>query len=140
MSFSDSQIESLISRFEMRQLPKTEWTHEAHLIVAIWYCSKHSLVEALDLVRANITNHNTAVGTPNSDQEGYHESITKFWLLIAKDFIKDRHIESMSDLCNAFIASPQGKSAYPLEYYSAELLFSMPARHRWIEPDLKELS
>ncbi len=49
--YSKQEIESLIERFEKRILPKAEWTHEAHLAVAIWYVSKYSFNEALNLVR-----------------------------------------------------------------------------------------
>ncbi|MGB0175731.1 MAG: hypothetical protein ACPF9D_01105, partial [Owenweeksia sp.] len=68
-------------------LPKPEWTHEAHLVVAIWYSSLYPFEEALSLVRQNITAHNESVGTPNTDTEGYHETITRFWLMVARHFL-----------------------------------------------------
>ena len=137
-TYTQGEIESLIERFEARKLPKVEWTHEAHLVVAIWYCSKFRLDEALPLVRKNISNHNTSVGTPNTDNEGYHETITKFWLMAAMQFLKLQKTEPISELCNAFILSPYGKSSYPLEFYSAERLFSVEARHNWLEPDWRD--
>lgn len=139
-TYSQREIESLIERFEAEKLPKAEWTHEAHLVVAIWYCSKFDFNEALPLVRENITKHNTSLGTPNTDYEGYHETITKFWLLIVNDFIRLQKSGTVSRLCNDFIQSPYGKSSYPLEFYSTERLFSVEARQHWLEPDLKEIS
>lgn len=138
-TYSPEQIESLIERFEALKLPKVEWTHEAHLVVAIWYCSKFPFEEAVSLVRKYITRHNEAVCTPNSDTEGYHETITKFWLLIASDFLKNRDDESIEERCNAFIQADCGKSSFPLEFYSEERLFSVEARHNWMDPDLKEI-
>ncbi|WP_417590993.1 hypothetical protein [Owenweeksia hongkongensis] len=139
-TYSQREIVLLIERFEAEKLPKAEWTHEAHLVVAIWYCSKFDFNEALPLVRKNISRHNTSVGTPNTDNEGYHETITKFWLLVANDFLNLKKTGSISELCNAFIQSPYGKSSYPLEFYSTERLFSAQARHHWLEPDLKEIN
>lgn len=136
-NYSESEIESLIHRFEVRKLPKSEWTHEAHLVVAIWYSKKYDFMTALNLVRKNITNHNDSVGTPNTDSEGYHESITRFWLLTAQEFIRSHSSLTMTELCNRFIHSEFGKRDYPLKYYSRELLFSVEARHSWMEPDLK---
>jgi hypothetical protein len=36
--------------FRKEELPKSEWTHEAHLPVAIWYVSKLGFEKALALV------------------------------------------------------------------------------------------
>lgn len=138
-NYTTLEINSLIARFELRTLPKVEWTHEAHLVVAIWYCSKHEFEEALALVREYISEHNEAVGTGNTDEDGYHESITKFWLLVASDFLKKQSDESIAKLCNDFINSAFGESHYPLSYYSKELLFSVKARHQWIAPDKKAI-
>lgn len=37
----------LVTRFEDGTLPKAEWTHQAHLAVALWYASRLSFEEAL---------------------------------------------------------------------------------------------
>lgn len=138
-NYTEKEINFLIERFEAEKLPKAEWTHEAHLVVAVWYCSKHSLEKALPIVRRNITNHNTSVGTPNTDTEGYHETITKFWLIIASEFLKTQSESSIDVSCNSFINSVYAQSNFPLNFYSEQLLFSVKARHHWVEPDLREL-
>ncbi len=138
-NYSEDEIDDLIKRFEARSLPKVEWTHEAHLVVAIWYAQKNGMNQALDLVRDYITQHNQSVGTPNTDTEGYHESITKFWLIAADKFLQTGQSLSISQACNAFINSPQGKSNYPLNFYSEKRLFSVEARRFWIRPDIKEM-
>jgi hypothetical protein len=33
------------------------------------------------------------------------------------------------------LASPLGNSAWPLRYYCRDRLFSVAARHHWVEPD-----
>lgn len=138
-SYTKAEIESLIERFESRKLPKVEWTHNAHLVVAIWYCSKHPFAKALELTRQYITVHNESVGTPNTDTEGYHETITKFWLIVANHFIQTSEPASITELCNNFIQSEKASSSYPLNFYSKEKLFSVEGRHNWVEPDLREI-
>ncbi len=135
--YSKEEIESLIERFEKRILPKVEWTHEAHLAIAIWYVSKYSFNEALNLVRDNITRHNESVGTPNTDYKGYHETITRFWLMVAHRFLSDKNKSDITANCNKLIVSEKGISNYPLLYYNGITLFSVKARHEWVEPDLK---
>lgn len=138
-NYSEAEVNALIKKFELRKLPKVEWTHEAHLLVAIWYCSKHNFEEALELVRKHISAHNEAVGTGNTDEDGYHESITKFWLMVASHYIKKHHESSIAHLCNSFINSDFGHSTYPLEFYSKKRLFSLEARYNWLSPDLKDM-
>jgi hypothetical protein len=137
--YTTSQLHFLIERFEKRQLPKVEWTHEAHLAVAIWYLTHYTFDEALALVRKNITDHNTSVGTPNSRNEGYHETITRFWLSTAKHFLAERQLLTVTENVNAFITSDKGQSSYPLHYYNSSTLFSVYARQHWVEPDLQHL-
>ena len=93
-TYTEAEINALIDRFEKQELPKVEWTHEAHLVMAIWYMTHYDAKEALDRCRVNITLHNESVGTPNTDDEGYHESITKFWLWVAGKFIADQPEEN----------------------------------------------
>lgn len=138
-NYSSEEVDSLIKRFEAEQLPKMEWTHEAHLVVAIWYCFHFGFEKALPIVRKNITNHNASVGTPNTDTEGYHESISKFWLIVATNFLTNEPNSSVDELCNRFINSEVAHSHYPLEFYSKEVLFSVDARKNWVEPDLNTL-
>ncbi len=137
--YSKSEIDALMLRFEARELPKPEWTHEAHIVVAVWYIMQSDFEQALDIVRENITKHNESVGTINSDTDGYHETITKFWLMVAKAFVEENEFTDKYEAINALIDSRYGKSDYPFEYYSKENLFSVKARHNWIEPDLKKL-
>lgn len=138
-NYSETEVDSLMNRFEARELPKEEWTHEAHLVVAIVYCSNYSLDEALNLSRENISRHNESTGGINTDTDGYHETITKFWLIIADNFLQGKSFESSSEACNALINSDFGGSKFPFEYYSENLLFTVHARHNWKDPDLRPI-
>ena len=137
MHYTSSAIESLISRFEARSLPRAEWTHEAHLAVAIWYNSLYDDAKAMTLVRDFITYHNASVGTPNSDSEGYHETITRFWMSVGRQYLGDHGQASLAATVDTFIQSPYGQKVYPLSYYREETLFSVKARRGWVEPDLR---
>ncbi len=137
--FSATDIQSLIERFEARTLPKSEWTHTAHLVVAIWYSTHFDALEALRLVRQNIMAYNQSIGTPNSDSEGYHETISRFWLSTARAFLNSQSFDSLAHSCNEFIHSTYSDRGYPLQFYSRELLFSVQARQRWVVPDIQEL-
>lgn len=134
MGYNEEAIESLVNRFNSQTLPKNEWTHEAHIIVAFWYSSRYTDAEALIKVRNAIQNYNTAVGTINSDSSGYHETLTVFWLSLVRKYLsgKNGRIEAF---VNNFIAEGNADKELPLKFYTREILFSMQARKNWVAPD-----
>ncbi|MEL7120391.1 MAG: hypothetical protein AAFO07_13155 [Bacteroidota bacterium] len=95
--FTNTSLKSLIERFEQQILPKAEWTHEAHLAVAVWYTHHYCATVALERVRKNITLHNESVGIANTDTSGYHETITQFWLNTVREFLKNNDSADLVD-------------------------------------------
>jgi len=139
-TYTKKEINYLIKRLENRTLPKMEWSHEAHLVVAIWYCFNYDFDSALNSFRRIVKKYNESVGTHNTDSGGYHETITKFWFLVANKFLKNQESKSISEICNAFINADEGKRNYPMNFYSKPHLFSVRARRNWLEPDLNKLN
>lgn len=131
-----SNYEDLVAKFNSCSLPKEKWTHEAHLIVAIWYCKSYDLPRALNLLRYHIKTFNISVGTPNSDTQGYHETLTRFWLLIAANFVNLDKEKSFEETAEAFINSHWASRTLALGFYTKETLFSVVARKNWVDPDL----
>lgn len=135
------EIESFIVAFETRTLPKLYWTHQAHLLVALWYNLRHKADEALDIVRQHIKRYNEAVGTLNTESSGYHETITVFYMWAVRRFIAEANPEaSLVDLANRLISGKCAARSFPFEYYSRDLLLSSEARMKWVEPDLKAMN
>ncbi|MCP2728197.1 hypothetical protein [Limnofasciculus baicalensis] len=58
-----SEIEDLIQRFENGTLPRGEWTHHAHLIVALWYLTHYPQPEATNYIRNGIKRYNQSITT-----------------------------------------------------------------------------
>lgn len=72
--------ENVVSRFRNQALTKEEWTHAAHLVVALWHLLEYGDIEhALCFLRPGIILSNRSMGITNSDTRGYHETITVFW-------------------------------------------------------------
>ena len=133
------EIKYLIQQFKNRTLPKEDWTHEAHLIVALWFVKNHTISAATCLIRAGIISYNVAVGTPNTATRGYHETITLFWIWLVDEFISKHPALEMDQLVATFLQSKYAHQATLFEYYTKELLFSVEARANWVAPDLKKL-
>ena len=134
-------IDSIASQFSNKTLPKAEWTHHAHIAVAFAYLEKYRTIElTLPHVRADIFAYNLSVGTANTDDSGYHETITAFWIKVVTDYCAVNKRNDHNTAFVEFIQSDFAKSDFPFEFYSRELLFSVLARHTWVEPDLLPMS
>ncbi len=133
------EIETLIRAFNNCTLPRGEWTHQAHLIAAVWYLAHHSQPEATNFIRNGIQRYNAAVGIENTKDSGYHETITLFWVQVVEQYLAaEGATRSIAEMANS-ILDRCGDPSLPLQYYSRDRLMSGDARARWLEPDLKPL-
>lgn len=133
------EIERLVRAFEAGSLPKSEWTHRAHMTVALWYLIHCSGEEAARRIRLGIRRYNEAVRVENSRTGGYHETLTLFWVwVVGKYILSEGDARSTVDLINDCIGR-HGDKDLPLRYYSREVLMSWRARASWVEPDLRPL-
>jgi hypothetical protein len=121
-----------------RSLPRAEWTHEAHLAACLWLLRERPDIDAPRRLPGIIAGYNEAVGGRNSDSEGYHETITQAYVALVGRFVaaEDRG-QPLVELVNALLGSALGHRDALLAYYSRDRLFSVEARKRWIEPDLR---
>ena len=135
------EIENLVIAFEACTLPKSYWTHQAHLIVSLWYNLLHDEEAALDDMREGILRYNGATGTRQTPTGGYHETMTVFWMWAVRRYINCVSPgTSFVELANGMLKSRCSDKTYPFDYYSRERLFSWEARTGWMEPDLKIMS
>jgi len=124
MSFAaDEEIAAIGRGLIDLSLPKPQWTHEAHFAAALWLISCRKDLDAV----------------ANTDTDGYHETITQASLRAARSFLRQNPGRSLFAVCNALMASPLGRSDWLLAYWTRERLFSVDARRRWVEPDLKPM-
>jgi len=136
---SEAELSGLIEGFHDATVPAAEFTHAAHLIVGLWHAMHFDEADALARVRAGILRLNEAHGTPNTDTRGYHETITRAYLVLLARFARAHADLAPAALAQALLESDLGKRDALLTYYSRELLMSVGARRAWVEPDMKPL-
>jgi hypothetical protein len=134
---SIEEIESLVEAFQTHTLPRSHWTHQAHLIVALWYLIRYPLPEATEYIRQGIWEYNAAIGIQMTPTEGYHETLTRFWIHIVHRFVSNYSVNCLSPETVELLIRDWGDPNLPLQYYSRDCLMSWEARNTWIEPDLK---
>lgn len=129
------EVESVVRNFEACTTPPAEFTHEAHLTVALWYLSRLSLTDATERMRDGLfrfLNH--------YNERGYNETITVFWLKVVRNFLAGttNSSRSITEIANE-LAATYNNSRLVFDYYSKELLASEEAKDKWVEPDLRPL-
>ncbi len=126
----------LVRRFENQDLEKSEWDHEAHVRVALFYVRTFSLEDAIERLRTGIERLNRS----HANFKAYHETVTVAMATLLAHCVK---------------RSPGGRSlaAFKAEHpdlfswtppilfrhYSRELLGSERARKNFLPPDKKPL-
>lgn len=137
---SEAATLAIVDGFRARTLPHARWTHHAHLVVGLWHVLNLPPGGALDALRSGIRAYNTAVGTPNSDTDGYHKTITAFYAWAIDRFVREAEAGStFLDLARRLLASRCAQREFPFEYYSRNRLLSVAARRGWLAADLKPL-
>lgn len=135
------EIEKLVHEFESRTLPRAQWTHAAHLTMALFYLKNNPAPEATERIRSGIQRLNDAHGVKMTTENGYHETITLFYIGAVRKYLDGADSNrSIVELANGLLGSRYAEKDFPFEYYSRERLMSWEARIGWLEPDLKKLT
>lgn len=133
---SETQLDEFLRAFEARAIPKAEWTHRAHVAMAGLYIWRDPAV-ALDRIRAGILRLNEHHGTANTENSGYHETLTVFWTAVVQDFCAGRRQQPRLAVINQLM------DAYPAglfrDYYGFDVVKSVEARRGWVPPDRRPL-
>src|SRR5207253_8212107 len=128
---TDGEVAALVSAFENATIPASEFTHAAHIVVALSYLDASPPEQALARMREKIRAFAAHHGVGNL----YHETLTTFWMRLLE------HIASTSDVdlplwrgINLIVE--QWTKRRPVEaHYSRELIRSQAARDKWVPPD-----
>jgi len=137
---SDADVVRVGEGLLAADLPRAEWTHEAHLGATAYLLLRHPEVDLDAELPGLIRRCNESVGGVNSDSEGYHETITRVFLHGIRVFLGEADLrEPLHDIVNELLLSPMGAREWPLRFYSPALLFSVEARRSWVPPDLSAL-
>ena len=135
-----SAIERLVEAFKSRSLPKAEWTHHAHLKVGLWYLLHYSPDESLERLRRDIKRYNIACGVKNTKNQGYHETITQFYIRSIDGFLQQADRSRSLETLATELIDRYGDKLLLSKYYSHCRLMSETARLEWVEPDLMPLT
>ena len=131
---TEESLDRFLEAFESGTWPLSDWKHGHHLVVATCYILAHGRDGALELARTNIPRYNVAQGGANTEDSGYHETLTVFWI--------DRVAEALPrngsrvDAVRTVVESLAPRRDLWREYYSFDVIKSREARAAYVAPDL----
>ena len=128
---SADQIEQLVRAVEQCTLAPAEFSHHAHMTVAIWYLAHLPFDAAADAMRATIQRFAGHYGLTQL----YHETITQFWMLLLHHYLDANPQLGLADATYHALAE-LGSMQPVFRHYSRERVFSDQARREWVAPDL----
>jgi len=137
---TDAEIVRLGEGLLARTVPRSDWTHEAHLAATTYLLLRRPDKNLDAELPSIIRSYNESVGGVNDDTQGYHDTITRVFLHGVRLFLSQADPRTpLHDLVNELLLSPMGKRDWPLRFYSPDRLFSVEARRAFVTPDLRAL-
>ena len=132
-------LEQFIAAWTLGTLPKRFWTHGAHVGVAGYFAFEENHERTFAILRDGIRHYNTCVGTANTEESGYHETLTGFWAAEVGSLVRLGNFASRLDAVRAAVAT-LGEDKYRFRlFYSFDVVASRRARREWSEPDLNPI-
>jgi hypothetical protein len=130
-----------VDGFVHATLTPAEWTHDAHLAVGTWQVAQLGHEAAFEQLQRLIPRLNLALGNVNDDHHGYHDTITRAYVVLIADLVEAERRRastppSHESLVHAVLAHPLARKDALLRFYSRDRLMSVDARRGWGEPDL----
>jgi len=130
---NDEALAAFVAGFENGTWPGAEFTHAAHLALGACYILHGG--DALARLRANIPRYNVSQGGVNTEDRGYHETLTCFWHNVIRDFIATLPPgRSRLEIARAVVEEFAPKRELFTAYYDFDVVKSREARARWIPP------
>ncbi|HEV7646498.1 MAG TPA: hypothetical protein VGO50_21365 [Pyrinomonadaceae bacterium] len=133
---TEEAILDIVRGFETGTLPRNEFSHSSHLIVAMHYVRLMPVEDAIDKMRAGLMNHLRHIGVDFTKEMPYHETLTVFWTRTVAGFVKSKNGASLLETANELVETFDKN--YPNKFYTREHLFSDEARKTFVDGDLEE--
>jgi hypothetical protein len=128
---NDTEVAELVSAFESAAIPAAEFTHVAHIAVALSYLNDFTPDEARARMRDKIRAFAAHHGVSNL----YHETLTTFWMKLLDHVAANMAVEVPLWQRINLIVEQWGNRRAVDAHYTREVVKSQTARENWVPPD-----
>src|SRR5246127_4350256 len=125
---SEASLQKFVEAWKAGCLPKPAWTHAAHVGMAAYFAFDHASEATFAIMKAGILHHNTSVGTPNTEDNGYHETLTRFWSSEICEFVRRGRFLSKVEAVRAAVSAFGGDRNRYRAFYSFDVVRDRRAR------------
>jgi hypothetical protein len=132
---SERALEEFIDAWERGTLPKKSWTHGAHVGVAAYFAYEYPADALIRVMRLGIRHYNLASGGANTEDNGYHETLTRFWADEVGNLVRSGRFGSRLEAARAALARFGECSGHFRKFYNFDVLANRQARREWVAPD-----
>jgi len=132
---SEAALHDFVRRWEAGRLTKPEWTHGAHVGTAAYYAFELETEALFERMKSGIIHHNESVGTANTEDNGYHETLTRFWVETIGEFVRSRDFSTRYEAVKSATRLFGNDRDRHRRFYSFDVVKDRRARREWIKPD-----
>jgi len=132
---STDALDRFVADWREGTLPKSDWTHAAHVVVTAYYAFDTPAEELFTRMKAGIQHFNQCVGVIDGPDRGYHETLTRFWCNAIAGAIAEASPATRFDAAMAAVESFGEDRELPFRHYSFDLVRDRRARREWVAPD-----
>ncbi len=131
----EPELSALLDGFENGTWPIAKWRHMHHLAVAACHIAEGNA--PMDRLRTHIRSYNERQGGRNTEDSGYHETITRFRVEVVS-----RYLASLPaglprlEIARRVVAEFASRRDMFRDYYDFDVVKSREARAKWIPPAL----
>ena len=133
---SGASLQRFVEAWKAGRLPKAAWTHSAHVAMAAYFAFDHAAEATYSIMKSGIIHHNTSVGTANTEDSGYHETLTRFWAGEIGEFVRSGRFPSRFEGVRAAVNAFGEERDRFRKFYSFDVVRDRRARREWVPPDL----
>ena len=118
--------------------PAARFHHREHCLATAYFLKSQPQTDWRRELPVLIRRYNEAMGGANTEDAGYHETITQFYIDAIEHFLAAHQEDSIEAACERLLSSPIAGKNFALHFYSRGRLFSREARRRYVAPDLMD--
>jgi hypothetical protein len=132
---SPQTLDAFVAAWHAGGVPRSAWTHGAHVAVCAYYAFERDPEEAFTVVKAGILEFARASGIVPTATSGYHETLTRFWTLVIAAHVRASGAATRWEAACAALDRFGADRDLPQRAYSFDVVRDVRARAAWVPPD-----
>ena len=128
-------LEAFVADWHAHRLPREAWTHGAHVGVCAYYAFDHDEAATLAIMRPGIRTFNESIGGRNTATSGYHESVTRLWVMAISAHLRAHPASSRWEAARSAVTRFVSPHEVLQRCYSFDVIGDIRARAEWVPPD-----